>query len=77
MHRKLITLVAGLGLLVSLGSSAAAAPKASCPELRKACQPGERAGSQTPRVKASLPKLTPKAVDSRGQLWRAGNHFMQ
>ena len=76
MQRKLITLVASLVVLVSLGSSAAAAPKASCPELQKACRPGEPARSQKPRVKASVPKLIPKAVDSQGRLWRAGNHII-
>jgi hypothetical protein len=76
MQSKLVILTASLGLAVTgLAGHAAAAP-GSCPEARAACQPtGNRPGDQRPRVRV-VPKLTPKQVDSQGQLWRAGNHIM-
>jgi len=77
MHRKLITLVAGLAIAaLGFGSSAVAAPS-NCPELRTACGPygGGPTTRPTPRPKISRPMVAPK-VDSSGQQWRAGTHIM-
>ena len=78
MHRKLITLVAGLAIAGGLGGNAAAAPQQNCPQLRAACQPiGDRPDTKRPKPlpKVSRPLVAPK-LDSSGQQWRAGNHIM-